>query len=778
MAQESCSFALTGKITSDNGEPLPGATITLIDLSTGSIANAEGDFEIKNLCKRKYKIEIKYLGYEDRVISLKIEKSTIVNVDLIESKEVLEEVVVEDRFQHVEQNQTFSSLSGNTLEETKGMSLGESLKELPGVSSIQTGPSIFKPVIHGVHSQRILILNNGIRQEGQQWGAEHAPEIDPFIASNIVVIKDAGAIKYGTDAIGGVVIVNPPDLPTTNTLGGELNLIGQSNGRSGTISGMLEGGLKKMKGLGWRIQGTGKKSGDFHTPDYNLSNTGYNELNFSLATGYHTENTGVEIFYSHFKTEIGILRGSSVESVEDLENALEREPPAYTEDFTYNMINPRQEVEHDLLKLSAHRQIGNNEFSIQYGLQLNRRKEFDVRKGNLYDIPSIDLQLVTHTLDAEWEKSKEKWVRCIGINGMIQDNNNIDGTYRIPFIPNFNSTTLGTYVIQKINLKKWVLDGGVRYDYRYSKVVGYDYKNELYRNTLKFHNASLTFGASRKLHKNGMYITSLSSAWRPPHVAELYSSGRHQSAGAVEYGLLLDDNNNIIDINQSSFKNEKALKWVNTYQYYSDKLQLDVTAFYNYIFNYIYLNPTGVTVTFTGPTPYFRYKQTDASFLGMDFSMQYQIYKKVKLGSKVSLLSATDETNNQYLYFIPSNRFELNARFEQHQLKKWNSFYIESKIKYVAKQNRAPEKKTIDEIILADQNGETLPPFDFASAPEGYFLWNINSGISYPLKKSKLDFKVSISNLLNTSYREYTNRMRYYADDVGRNISLAIKYSF
>ncbi len=777
-AQESCDFTVSGKVISPSGLILSGATISLIDFNTGVVANADGTFEIRNLCKGKYKIEIKYLGYTDKTILLKIDKSISIDIVLTESEQILEEVVIADRLKHVEQTQTYSTLSGTSLEETKGRSLGESLKELPGVASIQTGPSIFKPVIHGVHSQRILILNNGIRQEGQQWGAEHAPEIDPFIASNIIVIKDAGAIKYGTDALGGVVIINPPDLPTTNTLGGELNLIGQSNGRSGTVSGMLEGGIKKLKGFGWRVQGTGKKSGDFHAPDYNLSNTGYNELNYSLATGYHNENAGIEIFYSHFKTKIGILRGSSVESISDLNNALEREPPQYTTDFTYDIVNPHQEVNHDLLKLNAHKRIRNNEYTIQYGLQMNRRKEFDVRKGNLYNIPSIDLKLITHTIDMEWEKSKEKTVRCIGINGILQDNNNVDGTFRIPFIPNFNSNTLGVYAIEKINIKKWILDGGIRYDYRHSKVVGYDFKNTLYRSTLKFHNASLTLGATRKLYKNGTYSTSLASAWRPPHVAELYSFGRHQSAAAVEYGLLLDDSTNIIDIKQSDFKNEKALKWVNTYQYNSDKLQLEATAYYNYISNYIYLKPTGVTTTFTGPTPYFRYRQTDASFLGFDLSLQYHVIKKLKLGAKSSLLRAADEKNNTFLYFIPSNHFELSARFEQAQLNKWKSFYVESKVKYTAKQNRAPVKKSIEEIIVAEEAAETLPPFDFALAPDGYYLWNISTGISYPINTSRLDFKLSVTNILDTSYREYTNRMRYFADDVGRNISLAINYSF
>ena len=125
------------------------------------------------------------------------------------------------------------------------------------MNSIQTGPGIFKPVIHGVHSQRVLILNHGIRQEGQQWGAEHAPEIDPFIASDVVVVKDASSIKYGTDAIGGVIVVNPAPLPENAAdFGGSVSTIAQSIGRSGTFSGMLEGGIKAHEGWGWRVQGT------------------------------------------------------------------------------------------------------------------------------------------------------------------------------------------------------------------------------------------------------------------------------------------------------------------------------------------------------------------------------------------------------------------------------------------------------------------------------------------------------------------------------------------
>ncbi|HLT23904.1 MAG TPA: Plug domain-containing protein, partial [Ignavibacteria bacterium] len=135
---------------------------------------------------------------------------------------------------------TKDELSGPELDKTKGKPLAEALKEITGVSTIQTGSSISKPVIHGLHSNRILILNNGVRQEGQQWGFEHAPEIDPFIAKKLTVIKGANSVRYGSDAIGGVILVEPNDLQyNMNKLNGEVNLIGFSNGRAGVISGIF-----------------------------------------------------------------------------------------------------------------------------------------------------------------------------------------------------------------------------------------------------------------------------------------------------------------------------------------------------------------------------------------------------------------------------------------------------------------------------------------------------------------------------------------------------------
>jgi outer membrane receptor protein involved in Fe transport len=125
---------------------------------------------------------------------------------------------------------------------------------MTGVAVLQTGSTIAKPVIHGLHSNRLLILNNGIRQEGQQWGSEHAPEIDPFIATSLKVIKGANTVRYGSGAMAGVIVVEPGELRDSTGIGGEVNLVGFSNGRSGTVSGIIEGRPQLLPNWGWRVQ--------------------------------------------------------------------------------------------------------------------------------------------------------------------------------------------------------------------------------------------------------------------------------------------------------------------------------------------------------------------------------------------------------------------------------------------------------------------------------------------------------------------------------------------
>ncbi len=779
-----CTFSVAGKVEDERGMPLAGATLVLIKEKKGAIADESGKFEFTQLCAGKYEVEIRYVGYQTITTNLKVPFNKPWTITMQSDSTSLNEVVIEDKHTNVAVTSTYSSLSGKLLEETMGKSLGESMREIPGVNSIQTGPAIFKPVIHGVHSQRVLILNNGIRQEGQNWGVEHAPEVDQFIASNIIVIKDAAAIKYGADALGGVVLVNPAKLPTEAGVGGQLHTIFASNNGSGVISGFLEGGSKKWPGLGWRTQGTIKKAGDARAANYVLSNTGFEEQNFSLSTAYHTEKSGIDIFYSHFNTSIGILRGTAVSTAEDLAIALERDVPQYTTAFTYDIKQPRQSVQHDLVKINAHFERGKNEFRLQYGLQRNRRTEYDFRLGALTEIPALGFQLFTQTLDAEWQRThSSRWQSSWGINALYQTNSKDDGTQTIPFIPNFDHLTIGAFLVEKITLHRWMLELGLRYDAKKYDVAGFDFKNKLYRSAIDFQNASGTVSVKRKLNGSSTFTSSLSSAWRPPNMAELYSIGTHQSAASIEYGLLLNEiTSEVKPYEKSGVKVEKALKWVVGYKVDRPRFTTEITGYVNYIFDFIYLKPRGVTQGLRGIFPYFRYTQTDASFVGIDLFSNYQFNSFWTLTGKVSYLRATDETQNDYLVFIPANRLDLGIRYESNPEKGW-SWRAESKLRWVANQSRATQVITPRQIIDAQAQGVDLVAqrpgnFDFKAAPDGYALVSLSVAVTRKLKFSKCEFRIAADNLTNQAFREYTNRLRYFADDVGRNITLGVHYSF
>ncbi|HYH57558.1 MAG TPA: TonB-dependent receptor plug domain-containing protein, partial [Anseongella sp.] len=290
--------------------------------------------------------------------------------------ETLDSVTVTGKRQPYGATSATTTLSGEGLEKVQGGTLAEMIRSVPGVTMFQTGASIAKPVVQGMHSNRILILNNGIRQEGQQWGSEHAPEIDPFTATRISVLKGAAAIRFGPDAIGGVVVVEPPEFTKAPELQGELNIAGSANGRSGVLSGTVSGGAQGLPGLGWRLQGTLKRAGNFRTADYFLENTGVKELNFSAAAGYARERLYAELYFSRFDTDLGIFAGAHIGNLSDLEARIRNGRPGTDGEFFYDIGQPRQRVFHNLLKLKGRYSFSEGtKLNVQYGLQFNRRRE-------------------------------------------------------------------------------------------------------------------------------------------------------------------------------------------------------------------------------------------------------------------------------------------------------------------------------------------------------------------------------------------------------------------
>ncbi|WP_256011916.1 TonB-dependent receptor [Desertivirga xinjiangensis] len=749
--QTNCRFRVEGLITDSlSKESVPGASIRISTSNRTSYTDEHGHFSLNKLCDGTIILTVNAIGYNVYERKLSVTSDLDLTLPLQRSDVKLDEVVVKGRKPVTSGLNKAVTVSGKQLEQTRGGTLADALKTVPGVSTLQTGSSISKPVIQGLHSNRLLILNNGIRQEGQQWGMEHAPEIDPFVAQSVTVIKGAEGVRYGPEAIGGVILVKPSPLPKQPEIKGELNLTGSSNGAAGAISGRVEGGVSKFPGLAWRLQGTAKTSGNIETADYYLENTGLRELNFSGALGYSRKKFETDLYFSHFQTEVGIFGGSHVGSIEDLKAVIANGRPFQEADFSYRIDAPRQDVAHSLLKLESHFHLNSNtHIDLIYGFQRNTRQEYDKRRGGRSSIPSLDLTLTTQTLDLFLESfSSAGWKQTLGVNGLLQVNNNVPGTSVIPLIPNYDTYNAGLYYITKLSKNNYELEAGIRFDHKYQDALGYDIEQNLYGGTGEFNNFSASLGGVLNLPNQWALRSNLASAWRPPVVSELFSNGLHHGSAAFEIG-------------DPGLESEKSYKWITSAEHHGNKLSLDLSIFLNRINNYIYLEPTGnFYQSIRGTFPEFYYKQADALFSGGDIGLTYRILRGLDYGLKGALVRAKNLNTDGYLPWIPSDRIENSLTYFLRADEKITGSYINVKHLYVARQNRYVE------------SSDYMPP------PPAYHLFGIQGGTELKLGKNTLVLNASVDNLFNTLYKEYMNRFKYYSHDQGRNITIRTIFKF
>jgi len=747
-----CNFMISGRVLdADTQLPLSGVSVSLMPGSVSVKTDGHGFYRLTALCKGTYTLTFQSLGFENATHRLALNQSEKLNLSMTHQNIQLHDVEVVGHQNILKSTAAVTTLTQQQLNEKKGSVLGEVLREIPGINLLQTGPSIAKPVIHGMHSNRILTLNNGIRQEGQQWGSEHAPEIDPLVAKNIRVIKGAESVRYGAEAIGGVIMVDPPALPIHTDLHGEIDLVGQSNGRGGTASAMLNGGIKKIAGLNWRLQGTFKRLGDSKAASYYLNNTGVKEINYSASLGYRTSFAEFNAYYSHFETELGIFRGAHIGSIADLQARIANGKPFVSDPFSYTIAAPRQEIKHDLLKLKVHKDLSNGgELDVQYGLQRNFRQEYDIRRGDRTSIPSLDLALTAQNLDISYDRLRQNgWRNIMGVNLATQVNNNIPGTFATPLIPNYDSYNTGIFFVERLTKPAYELEAGLRFDHRYFDAAGYRLDSVYYSGTRTFNNFSGSLGATWHASRLIDFQSNIGLAWRPPSASELFSYGLHHGTAAVEIG-------------NSDFKSEQGLKWINTLKFNLPTIAIEFDAYAHYLKNYIYLQPTGeFWESLRGAFPVFNYEQTNALFWGLDLAASYQFAENFKYSLKGSLLRAKDTKNNSFLPWIPADRIENSVRWTLPQLpNNLSKFFLQAQHQYVTEQTRYE------------------PSSDFAPPPPAYGLVNILAGISYQLNKQELNVNLSMNNMLNKEYKEYMNRFRYYAHDIGRNISLKLNYVF
>jgi iron complex outermembrane receptor protein len=748
---QSCNINFSGHVEdADTKEKLQAATVTIKETGKQIITDEKGDFVFTALCAGEYTVLITHISCNALQKKIILTKDYHIDMLLPHTRKLLGDVVV-DAQKGIGSTGFKKELSGKALEETKGLSLAEALSKINGVTMLQTGSTIAKPVIHGLHGNRILTINNGVRQEGQQWGNEHAPEIDPFIADKLIVIKGVDELRYGSDAIGGVILVEPKPLRNKEGYAAEINTAYFTNNRQYVISGVFEQQLKKQPAFRYRVQGTFKKGANITTPNYRLNNTGIEEKNFSVTAGWKKDKFNSELFYSHFATNVGIFTGSHIGNLTDLQNAIAATKPdaVFLGQNTYKIQRPYQAVAHDLLKSKTVFYKGEHKFTVLLAGQLNHRKEFDIVRSNTNKNPQLDLSIYTITEDLSWEHPRKNNFSSIAGIAMMQQDNSYKGRY---FIPNYFTYSFGGYYIEKWSKHKWEMQAGVRCDNKSINTTRLKFNSDTINYHFNFSTFASSFNAIFKPTNNWRLNTNISLASRAPYVNELLSDGIHHGTATYEKG----------DITLKPEHSFNISAGIN-YQHSTKIFIIDILLYSNSIRDFIYQQPMpdNPVLTIAGAFPLIQYKQTNAVLNGFDISASLKPLPYFEWVSKFSFLQARNKKLHDWLILMPANRLSNEITYNLKDNKTFTNTYLSAEMKNVMQQKNTP----------SDVNGKQ----DYKEVPAAYTLISLNASVTLAVYNKPVTVNVGVRNLLNTVYRDYLNNMRYFTDEMGRNICLRLK---
>lgn len=693
--------------------------------------NKNGYFTLQGLCPGIIELHISHLHCEHIHLQLELRRDTFITVYLKHQVQELEGV----KITQTARQQSMSIGSGKTLESGKINSLGSMMQEVQGISLLKSGNNTGKPVVNGLFGNRVIIANNGIRQEGQNWGMEHAPEIDAFLATEIELLKGPEALRYGSDGIGGVVLVKPRSLfAEKKGISSAVFHSGfNSNGRNGVLSVQAGTALNTRIPVYVRIQGTKRQGGNLNTPDYILANTGMREANYSVNTGLKNQHFQTELFFSSFRYTQAIFTGSQAGNLSDLQQAMNSSRPLVNAGFTYHIDRAYQEVWHRLFKSRTEIPLNaKNRLEFVFSYQNNNRKEYDIlRSASAYTGPGFNYFIRTGIAEALWSRTDFHGLNYkIGLLYLRQANA-YTGRY---FIPGFYQNSIAQYVIMSAKITpKSTLEGAMRADLKSYEIFIWN-NNRMYNKLSRYpgltYSGSMLIQANRKNRLNILH----SSAWRPPAPNELFADGLHQGLASIEKG-------------DSALMPERSWNLSMGHVHTGKILKAEYELFYQYIHNFINLVPAGYTLlSIRGAYPVFKYTRSDAVLYGINLRIRAGISKHLQSEIQCNLVNGTDARSKQALSMIPPYSGKLNLIYENKNLRMdvWS--------RYTARQFRYSAGT------------------DFQEPPPAYWLLGADIQYSTSIRKQELRFIVGCSNLGNTSYRDYMNRFRYFSDEPGLNV--------
>ena len=719
---------LNGKVIDKTANTaIPYATIYLPELETGTTTNYNGEFSL-NLSKGTFKIVVSYVGYQTQSLTISIPREDELIIALSESVMEMEEVIISTPF-HKLQSENVMKVEQKRIQELKAsgaVNLAEGITSIAGIESVSTGNSIGKPVIRGLSSNRVLVYTQGIRLENQQYGDEHGLGINDAGLESVEVIKGPASLLYGSDALGGVLYLNPERFANMNASSADASI----NYFSNTKGYSTNAGYKaSSNGFKFLFRGSLTEHSDYDTKDYRVTNTRYREQDFKAGFGYQASNFKTEFRYNLNNSKLGLPEEIGIQST--------NKAP----------LLPYQNIDNHIFSSKSTLFFEKSSLDVTLGYIYNNRKEFEEEHHHGEDDhddegdheedeheeleAALNMKLKTFSYDIKYNfPTLGRFETIVGVQGMNQTNSNYGEEV---LIPNATTNDFGILATSHIHFDKVDVQLGARYDNRTIDINNLTDKN--------FNSFNGALGVKMDIFNKVTARLNLASGFRAPNLAELASDGTHEGTNRYEIGNL-------------DLKNEQNFQVDFALEYKNEHIEVFANAFYNTINDYIFLNPNG---EFIDEDPVYIYEQENANLYGGEFGFHLHPHPIHWLHVESSFETVTGKLDNDdYLPLIPANSLTNTIRVEFDSKAIENS-YAFIKLRSTFAQNNVNSAET---------------------ESDAYNLLSAGIGGSLNVFNKDLAITLSATNLLNTKYIHHLSRLKPDGIfNMGRNFNVGITYT-
>lgn len=614
-----------------------------------------------------------------------------------------------------------SVVAPRELMETSSTNIIDAVASQPGVAQITTGSGISKPVIRGLGYNRIVTVNDGIRQEGQQWGDEHGIEVDAQTVHSVEILKGPASLMYGSDAMAGVLVLHEqPIMPQGQmraTVGGEY----QTNNRLWDYSVDFAG---NKSGIVWNWRWSQKDAGEYKNKrDGKVWGSQFREQALTGMVGLNRRWGYSHLKFSTYHITPGLVEGERDEATGDLLRS-----EAYQKIYHTKVVSDNSFI------------LGDGSLKAVIGYQQNRRKEFEGEEE-----PGLYFRLHTINYDVHYVMANDFWQFATGVSGMWQHSENLGEEF---LIPSYRLFDIGAFASVTRNFEHWTLSGGLRFDHRHLHSYALEEEGEERFTDFSRNFKGLTgsIGAIYRITSQWNMRLNLSHGFRAPNLSELGSNGEHE--GTFRY-----------EIGNHDLSPEHSWQLDLGIDYSSSILSAQLSLFANHIDNYIFLQ------RLSDASNEYQYMAGDARLWGGEVSVDLHPVEPLHFQNSFSYVNAVQlhqSSDSRYLPFTPAPRLNSTLRYDiTHSGRVLNNTYLSLGLTCYLRQ---------DHVHRANDT-ETETP--------SYTLVNLSAGTDVKWKGKRVaSVFLSAANLFDRVYQSHLSRLKY-ADgpgicDMGRNITIKL----